>query len=746
METRWPAWGCLMISMATSTGCCALERAQTTPSPIQLRNAAGMETREFQPLGSVLFGASSLEPRTGYTVRILRDGGETVRELGLSTDQEGRIPETVVWHDIGLPPYEEIPVDRSALPHLSEYAGERFVLRVLLDERVMYESGFAVAAEIFEPVLFATDPWGTPKSGFLVGEEDVWVVGRNLPAGSIVRLWAVPAQAEWSDGDPLADAIGQPGGRAPMFELGAEETSFKRLLWPKGIGRVGSYDVVAEVITPPSGVYRPHAAVETQTLVSHANISGFVIQKAQVEDEPLEMDLAGTLYSPLTYQDTFLTDENVYVGVDPAVQPSFVGKSAKVYVVNHRTKAQWQSNPTLNASDDVTGYVETISVQFVCGNCWSTLVWAAPLAPGEYDVVLDFNQNGKYDAGIDLIDALDPVGFTVAEMRVDEILFNYPGSGAITIYDNAQGTNITAPEYSAAASNDIREAAWVRGGTHTVEVRFESAASVTSAQVWAEGGLGGLNSSSSPVAVSLPGGSGSAVFTVNQVPGSVGKHEFFWDWKYRKTTGGTLPMGLTGQHTVYTTLATPIPVTATPQPMPDPWLEILDYSCTWASGQMTTQGVCDAIINVGFVNHYAWHYQCMRLAGDFVRLINVQGISGSQTRWGSIGGTVIGNMAYQRTNPFDPVGSLTYQSYDWSWHHWAAAEGKQRDPSAATSVPGQWGTYEDYAFKEYRVVSGTSPYPWVANQPGQSQGCEAPAHRFHTNNPTFHMWYGPNVP
>ena len=161
---------------------------------------------------------------------------------------------------------------------------------------------------------------------------------------------------------------------------------------------------------------------------------------------------------------------------------------------------------------------------------------------------------------------------------------------------------------------------------------------------------------------------------------------------------------------------------------------------------MTKPGVCDAIVNTGYVNHYAWNYQCNRLASDFVRLINTQGVAGDQTRWGSISGTVVDNMDYQRTNPFDPVGWRTYQAYDWSWHHWAAAEGKQRDPSAAAAVTGLWGAYEDYAFMEYRVVSTTTPYPWVANQPGQSLGCEAPQHRFYTGNPTFHSWYGPNVP
>ncbi len=742
MKTRWLAWGCLSICIIGLTGYFALSGFQDYPSAIRLRNAAGAETREFQPYESVLFSAYDLEPRMGYTVRILREDGEIIDELELSSDQEGRIPETVIWYDIGLPPYGEIPVDRSALPYLSEYVGRHYVVEVLLDDYVMYESEFFVAPEVFEPVLYASDPWGTPKSGFLVGEEDVWVVGQNLPAGSIIRLWAVPAQAEWTEDDPLAEATGQyPDGRPSVFELGEDQTSFKRLLWSKEFGSVGSYDVVAEVIAYPSGAYRRLAVADVQTLVSYPSISGFVIQKAQEADEPLEMNLAGTLYNPLTYQEMFLPNENVYVGIDPKIQPTYKTMSADVYVVKHRTKLEWQANPTLNVSDDVTGSVETITIQYVCGNWWKTLVWPAPLVPGEYDVVLDFNQNGSYDSSIDLIDALDPVGFTVSEVRVDKISFNYPGAGAITIYDNAQGANIPHPEYAIGTGGSNREAAWVRGGTHTVKVEFKAVSGITSIQVWAETGLGGLASSTSPVPVSLPGGSGSAVFTVNQVPNSVGKHQFYWDWKYKKTTGGTLPMGLTGQHTVYTTLATPV------SPMTVPWLEILDYACTWAPGQMTKPGVCDAIINNGFVNHYAWNYQCHRLASDFVRLISTQGVAGSQTYWGSINGSVIGNMDYQRTEPFDPVGGLKLKSYDWYWHQWAAAEGMQRDPSAAKSLAGLWGAYEDYAFKEYRVVASSTPYPWVANhRPGQNQGCEAAQHRSYSGNPTLYSWYGPNAP
>ena len=41
------------------------------------------------------------------------------------------------------------------------------------------------------------------------------------------------------------------------------------------------------------------------------------------------------------------------------------------------------------------------------GNIQATLVWSWPLVPGKYDIVVDVNDNGVYDAGIDAIDDSD---------------------------------------------------------------------------------------------------------------------------------------------------------------------------------------------------------------------------------------------------------------------------------------------------------------------------------------------------
>ena len=62
---------------------------------------------------------------------------------------------------------------------------------------------------------------------------------------------------------------------------------------------------------------------------------------------------------------------------------------------------------------DVTGAVETVSV--ANGDVGPVLVWHAPLVIGEYDIVIDANQNGVYDVSTDGLDSGSP-GFVVIDM------------------------------------------------------------------------------------------------------------------------------------------------------------------------------------------------------------------------------------------------------------------------------------------------------------------------------------------
>jgi len=569
---------------------CARFLARTRPT--LLKNASGSVTAAFQMHDSVLLEARRLSPRTGYEIQVVSDDGRVVVDNRLSTDQAGNLPETVVWYAIGAGPCWETPIPTAAEGGPAQVAdaisaGRNYTLKISRGGQVVRTASFSVSESMLRPALYAADSRGCPKTGFLIGEEDIWVVGRNLPRNSLVRLWAVRAAADWKDGDALVDQTKQYGdGLPPLFELTAHESGFTRLVWPKQLTSIGSYDIAAEVVTYPFGAYREASSAPTRTLLSGRTHSGFVIQRRAGTAEPREMEIAGSVQSPFTFRSTFLTTENVYVGVDPTIQPAYVGKTADVYIVKDKTDAQWTNDKKLV---DVTNYIEKITVNGVCGNCWKTLAWSAPLTVDKYDVVLDFNQDGLYTPGIDLIDSLDPVGFTVSEVRVDSISFNYGGSAAITIHDHLKAADITAPEYLS-AGNVVKPAAWVMGGSHSVQVSFRAAASLSQAKIWATSGLGGLGSASSPVTVNFSGGKGQASFPVNSPPGSIAKTTFHWDWQY-DAGSGSAAMGQTGEHILYTVLATP------KAPQAKPWLGALEVACKLAQGKTTAEEATRAIWN-----------------------------------------------------------------------------------------------------------------------------------------------------
>jgi hypothetical protein len=585
----------LLLLIALLVSWCRLyPPAGTARPPVVFQDASGVERTEFQLHDSVMIDVVGLEPSTGYQVEIVDETGAVVVSNRLSTDRLGAIPPTVLWYAVGLRPCaEETGLEREATPVPysrvvnASIAGRAYALNILREGVLVRSAEFRVAAGLLRPTLYAADRRGCPKTGFLIGEEDVFVVGRNFPEGSLIRLWAVPADADWRDGEPLEDQTQQHGYELPpIFELRGGDRHFRRLLWPAGLTSVGSYDLVAEVVNYPFGTYRENPQAKVLDVVASRVQSGFVIQRRPGEAEPLAMDIAGVRQSPFTFRSAFLTTENVYVGVDPLLQPSYVGQTADVYIVSDRTDAQWTTNTNLTG-DDVTGTVEQITVNGICGNCWNTLAWTAPLTTGEYDIVLDFNQNGAYDAGVDLIDGLDPAGFTVSEIRIEAISFNHPAAGAVTLYDHTAGNTVSAPEYLS-AGQVVKPAAWVRGGSPTVQVSFVAVPAVTTAEIWAEGGVGGLATGTSPVTVPFAGGTAQASFPVGSPPTTVAKSTFQWDWKYR-IGGSTAEMGSTGEHLVYTVLAAP------QAPQTIPWVEALDVAVTAAQGETTPLGAARAV-------------------------------------------------------------------------------------------------------------------------------------------------------
>ena len=100
-------------------------------------------------------------------------------------------------------------------------------------------------------------------------------------------------------------------------------------------------------------------------------------------------------------KDAYRTNEDVY-----ATGSGFAaGTNVDIYVVPDQ---DWNNGDPIPA--DVTGSVETVSV--VDGDVGPVLIWHALLVAGVYDIVIDANRNGVYDAPADGLDS-GSYGFVV---------------------------------------------------------------------------------------------------------------------------------------------------------------------------------------------------------------------------------------------------------------------------------------------------------------------------------------------
>jgi len=100
-------------------------------------------------------------------------------------------------------------------------------------------------------------------------------------------------------------------------------------------------------------------------------------------------------------KNTYRVNENIYA----AGSGFAAGTDVNIHVVQDQ---DWNDGDPI--PQDVTGAVETVPVNN--GDVGPVLVWNAPLVPGEYDIVIDANRNGFYNATTDGLDSGSP-GFVV---------------------------------------------------------------------------------------------------------------------------------------------------------------------------------------------------------------------------------------------------------------------------------------------------------------------------------------------
>ena len=117
--------------------------------------------------------------------------------------------------------------------------------------------------------------------------------------------------------------------------------------------------------------------------------------------------------------DYVATDE-FEVGEDVYVWGLGFWDPVDVYIVPDRN--DWQDGDSIGKA--------VASKKSIYINGRHTKIWSAPLTIGKYDVVVDDDQDGEYDEGIDFVDSMQTFGFEVVPEASTVVLM---GAGLVSM-------------------------------------------------------------------------------------------------------------------------------------------------------------------------------------------------------------------------------------------------------------------------------------------------------------------------
>lgn len=98
-------------------------------------------------------------------------------------------------------------------------------------------------------------------------------------------------------------------------------------------------------------------------------------------------------------ENKFKTDESIYIkgrNFEPLT-------NVDIYVTKNKN---WKKDDSLTGMDISSDGIETVQTTSK-GNIPKTMVWGAPIVEGEYDIVVDANQDGTQDDTFNAGDAVD---------------------------------------------------------------------------------------------------------------------------------------------------------------------------------------------------------------------------------------------------------------------------------------------------------------------------------------------------
>ena len=439
---------------------------------VRLMGDDGLERDSFEAGDSLVIEVLGVRPESLHEVIIVDALGEVLVRDRIMSNSFGVIERTTLWPQMGLDSLT--PTAPVTVEQLEDLWRNRSFRIEVLGNASPIAAGARFADAFSRPLVIATDADGRRQSGVDRGEHEIVLSGFRMPFQGPLRVFMVPRQHAWAVGDPFLPVALGTGGEA-VFDVDIDKATggFRAPIAPADAVHPGAYDFIARELRYG---YEDNDDLRLlpRDLVAHRQSTGLVVRDNFMAAKAVRggcvnylaisgRSVSGSPY--FQYADTFQAGENIYAALDPtAIAPEHQGKMVALYVVAHKSPAQWSVDKSLHHLEVLGGNaaVQKFQIQSGCINFNKRLLWPGANEAGEYDIVADFGNNAadpdtfspddSFDSPLDIIDGYFVGGFRVVPDPGVDASFPHAGQfeydqsteGSITVVDD-YGQSVTVP-------------------------------------------------------------------------------------------------------------------------------------------------------------------------------------------------------------------------------------------------------------------------------------------------------------
>jgi hypothetical protein len=387
----------------------------------------------IQPGDSLDVEVEGLRPNRTYGLQVRDRQDATSFTIRLSADTAGKIGRTTVWPQMGLwEPHEKRRY--SVEQAVKRCRGRRVAITLVEGKRPLARRMISFDSAFTRPLIVGTDARGFLQNWLQAGGDGETILSVfQVPFTGRVRVYLVPRQHNWREGDrftPVTLLSGDPAWADAQIDkrrrVRARIASAREL-------EPGAYDFIVRHLRygyEDDEDFRIRAGDLVTRRITGLVVRGdFMRSKAVRGGCSNTMPISGRTVAGrpyFEYADTFQVGENIYGALDPlALAPNLVGKMVALYVIQHKTAAQWTADPSLTHLAVLGGNaaVQQFLTQPGCINFNERLLWPNATQVGEYDIVADFGNdtadpnlfvpNAQFDMPKDICDGYFVPGFRV---------------------------------------------------------------------------------------------------------------------------------------------------------------------------------------------------------------------------------------------------------------------------------------------------------------------------------------------